>query len=161
MYRTTALVTLLVVVGLGGCLAGYGGDATETPTTSRSVAFPAEPAELTTESAKAYVESYERAYRKRAIDDEYDAAATTVRNVQISTQNVSVEKRGDHAFLVTLRYTVGYTTERGDEPVAADRRYVAKYFVNSSTTMRVATPGIDGSALDPIENGTEVGRDGR
>lgn len=166
MNRTTTLIALLVIVGLSGCLAGGGVDSpntsatTETsvpPTTTQSVEFPSKPAELTTEDVKAYVESYERAYRKQEIYDKYDADTTTVRSVMISTQNVSVEKRGDSAFLVTFQYMVGYTTERSGTTTAHDIRYTAQYYINSSTTMRAATTGINSSGLNPVENGTEVG----
>ncbi|WP_232686405.1 hypothetical protein [Halobacterium zhouii] len=163
MSRMQALIVVLVITGVGGCLSAdtaAPGNTQETsspaPTTARSVEFPSKPATLTAESVRQYVESYERAHRKQAVYDEHDADGTEIKRLVVSLNDVSVEPRGEHAFLVTLQYMTGYTTVRGTTRVAHDTRFTARYYVNDSTTLRTATVGIDGTGLDPIENGTAV-----
>jgi len=168
MNRTIALIALLLLmVGASGCLANGSIDSPEPTATSsthsttlanQSVEFPDKPGDLTVQNVQKYVESYEKAYRKQDIYDTYSSDSTAVRDVMVSTQNVSAEEHGDGGFLVTHQYMVGYTTETRGEATAHDTRYTAVYVVNESDTMRAATTGINGSELDPIENGTDVGQ---
>lgn len=109
---------------------------TVTPQPPDAKPYPEQPTNVTSEKARTYVTSYERAYLWN------DLLTPNTTNINIGMEDVAVT-RADDGFVVSLQVTYYEEIARTglQHGLHANGNYTVAYFINDTTTIRARTGG--------------------